>query len=147
MKLLSLLFILISLNSSSFSQKSDVQNADTLKVLFNTYMNKWKDAYNSGNAENLKPLYSEDAIYISSHVKGLTAEGRKQIIEYFQNGINMGGHINKIEILSLDNSCGLASLLCGYEANNNGEIALGRNLIVLKKINSTWLIIKHMTVV
>ena len=41
----------------------------------------------------------------------------------------------------------LAALLCTYEATNNGQKAVGRNLLVCRKLNDEWLIIIHMTVV
>ena len=120
---------------------------DSLVTLFNENVDKWMNAYNSGDAKNLIPLYSENSKYISSHVNGLVAEGRDQIIKYFQNGINMGGHIDRIEILEIEYSGDLAALFCIYEADNAGQKAIGRNLIVLRKINDTWLIVTHMTVV
>ena len=105
------------------------------------------NAYNGDDADKLIPLYSENAEYISSHVNGLVAKGRKRLIENFQNGINMGGHIDKVEILSMNYSCDLAALVCKYEATNRGQIAVGRNLLVLKNVDGIWLIVTHMTVV
>ena len=114
---------------------------------FKTTTEKWKDVYNSKNAQNLVPLYTEDARYISSHVSGLEAIGRDKLIANFQNGMNMGGHIDIIEILSMNISCDLATLVCKYQANNSGQIVEGRNLLVLRHINGKWLIAIHMTVV
>lgn len=105
------------------------------------------EAYNGGDTNILATFYSEDAEYISAHVTGLVATGRDRVIENFRNGINMGGHINKINIISINRSCNMVVLVSRYEANNNGEIAVGRNLLVLKMIDGKWLIIKHMTVV
>lgn len=59
----------------------------------------------------------------------------------------MGGHIDKLEILSINYSCNLAILVCKYEATNNGEKAAGRNLIILKKVNNSCLFITHLIVV
>jgi len=58
-----------------------------------------------------------------------------------------GGHIDSIEILSMNVSCELATLLCKYQATNSGQTVVGRNLLVLKKIEGKWLIVLHMTVV
>ena len=74
-------------------------------------------------------------------------DGRKNVISYFQNGINGGGHIDKIEILSMNFSCDIATLLCKYQATNSGVTVTGRNLLVMKKIDGKWLITVHMTVV
>lgn len=114
---------------------------------FQRQTEQWRQAYNSGEAQNLAPLYSEDARYISSHVSGLEANGREAVIANFQKGKNMGGHIDSIEILTMDISDGLATLLCKYQATNSGETVVGRNLLVLKKVNGAWLITLHMTVV
>lgn len=149
MKSLFVVLIFFSIYYSISAQTNYNQDAitDSMKVVFHNHMQKWMDAYNGRDAKNLIPLYDEDAEYISSHVKGLVAKGRDRLIENFQNGINMGGHIDKVEILSINYSCDLATLVCKYEATNNGQKAIGRNLLVLKKVNNSWLIITHITVV
>lgn len=114
---------------------------------FQSKLEQWETAYNSGDAQNLVPLYAEDAIYTSSHVAGLEAIGRDKLIANFQNGISGGGHIDEIEILKVEISCNLASLYCRYQATNAGETVTGRNLLVLKNVNNNWLIVLHMTVV
>lgn len=120
---------------------------DSLLADFQSYVQDWITAYNGGDAGKLIPLYAEDAEYISAHVEGLAVKGRDRVIENFQKGMNMGGHIDAIEILSMNISCDLATLLCKYEATNSGQKAMGRNLLVLKKINGAWLIVTHLTVV
>ncbi len=122
------------------------QNSN-LNSEFQAKLEQWKDAYNSGNAQNLVPLYAEDAIYSSSHVAGLEAIGRDKLIANFQNGITGGGHIDEIEILRMEVSCDMASLFCKYQATNSGVTVSGRNLLVLKKVNGQWVIAIHMTVV
>jgi ketosteroid isomerase-like protein len=120
---------------------------DSLMNVFNQAMTRWMDAYNGGDATKLVPLDDENAEYVSSHVTGLVASGRKKLIENFQNGINSGGHIDHIEIISVNYSCDLATLVCKYEATTSGQKAIGRNLIVMKKTGDSWVIIIHMTVV
>lgn len=141
--------IVIALFISSSLLGQSTNNTDTLmlKKEFQEQTQKWKDAYNSKDARNLVPLYSEDAQYVSSHVSGLVAQGRDKLIANFQNGMNLGGYIDSIEILTMNISCDLATLLCKYQATNNGETVIGRNLLILKKINKQWLIVLHMTVV
>lgn len=114
---------------------------------FNIRTAEWKDAYNSGDAKNLEPLYAEDAQYISSHVEGLVAEGRQALLANFQKGMSGGGHIDSIRVDRLDLSCDMATLFCTYNANNNGMMAEGHNLLVLKRTGDIWLIVLHMTVV
>ncbi|MBK8944066.1 MAG: DUF4440 domain-containing protein [Ignavibacteriae bacterium] len=149
MKVLFIFFIVFYLHYSITAQTS-IENelvADSLKIAFQNNLQKWIEAYNGGDAKNLISLYSENAEYISPHVKGLVAKGRDRLIENFQNGMNMGGHIDSIEILSINYSCKLATLTCKYEATNNGQKAIGRNLLVLEKVNNNWLIIIHLTVI
>lgn len=140
------LFIAFTLIFSSAAKQPEPDNL-MLKKIFEMKMNQWSKAYNSDDAQNLVPLYSEDAIYTSSHVTGLEAIGREKLITNFQNGINDGGHIDKIEILKMDVSGEMAYLFCKYVATNSGITVSGRNLLVLKKIENQWIIVIHMTVV
>lgn len=119
----------------------------SLKEEFTQQTNEWIKAYNSKDSKNLLPLYTEDATYISSHVNGLQLDGRKNVLSYFQDGINGGGHVDKIDILSFNVSENIATLLCKYQATNSGVTVVGRNLLVMKKVNGKWLIAIHMTVV
>jgi ketosteroid isomerase-like protein len=114
---------------------------------FNELAQMWMRAYNNNDSTTLASLYTPDADYISSHVPGLVAHERDRVIANFQRGIKSGGHIDSISILSIQLSCDLATLLCQYEATNSGQKAIGRNLLVVKKVNEKWLIILHMTVV
>lgn len=103
--------------------------------------------YNGPDATKLVPMYSEDAEYISSHVPGLVAHGRDRVIANFQKGMSQGWHIDAVQILLVNISCDIATLVCKYDANNSGQKVSGRNLLVLKKVNGKWLISTHMTVV
>ena len=114
---------------------------------FRASAEQWKEAYNSGDAGKLLPLYAEDAEYISSHVPGLMATGRDRVIANFARGMSMGGHIDSVEVLSTVVSTDLACIVTRYVANNAGQRAEGRNLLVMRKVGRKWLIVKHMTVV
>jgi len=140
------LILAFTLVFSSTAKQSESDNS-ALRKKFETKMIAWQQAYNSGDAQNLVPLYTEDAIYTSSHVNGLEAIGREKLIANFQNGISGGGHIDKIEILKMDASSDMAYLFCKYQATNSGVTVSGRNLIVLKNVNNEWTIVIHMTVV
>lgn len=139
------LVIIFFANTFVFAQTSN--NPDSLLKEFQLNAEKWKIAYNTKDAQNLVPLYTENADYVSSHVEGLEANGRDNIIAYFQNGMNMGGHVDSIEVLKMNISCDIATLLCRYQATNSGVTVVGRNLLVMQKINGVWLITLHMTVV
>jgi len=143
-------FAIIFLSNLTATAQKDIHSndaRDTLMITFQHSVQNWRNAYNGGDAKNLITLYTEDAEYISSHVTGLVAKGRDRLIANFQNGMNMGGHIDSIEILSINISCELATIVCKYEATNSGQKAVGRNLLVLIKSNGKWLIKTHMTVV
>ena len=138
-----LLFFTTCMAAQNNSSSDSLQLID----LFKRTTTQWKDAYNSKDSRNLVPLYAIDAQYISSHVSGLVAEGRDKLIANFQNGMTGGGHVDSIQIVKAEISFGLATLLCKYQATNSGVTVIGRNLLVLKKVNNIWLIILHMTVV
>jgi len=139
-----ILLLLLSAERASGYTGSD---ANVHVARFQEIAEKWMNAYNSSDAENLTPLYTEDAEYISSHVAGLVALGRENVISNFRTGMKQGGHIDSIKILSVNTSSSLATVLCMYNATNSGQKAAGRTLLVLKKINGRWLIRLHMTVV
>ena len=141
-----LISILLATVTSLYSQTQIMVNSEPFKQ-FELNVEKWKQAYNSGDAQNLAPLYSEDATYTSSHVPGLEALGREKVLANFQKGISGGGHLDKIEILKANVSGEMASLYCLYQANNSGVTVTGRNLLVMRKVNGEWLIFHHMTVV
>lgn len=126
--------------------RSDSLSA-SLREQFSALAQTWLRAYNSNDTIALAGMYTADAQYISSHVRGLVAQGRDRLIANFQDGIKMGGHIDSVSVLSVQASCDLVTLLCKYEATNSGQKAVGRNLLVLKKVGSRWLIVLHMTVV
>jgi ketosteroid isomerase-like protein len=147
LKLILILGFISVLTNSTYAQSNNELDLKKLLQEFQLNTENWRQAYNSNDAQNLVPLYTEDADYISSHVLGLEAIGRDKLIANFQNGMNMGGHIDSIEILKMNVSCDIATLLCKYTATNSGVTVTGRNLLVMKKINGKWLISLHMTVV
>jgi ketosteroid isomerase-like protein len=146
-KVIFLLATVMTLSAQLSAQEQSRRDSLDLARMFSTKTEQWKEAYNSGDATNLIPLYTPDARYISSHVPGLVADGRNRVTEYFQAGIDLGGHIDLIEIIRMDVSCDLATLLCKYQATNSGVTVTGRNLLILKKVGEVWLIVLHMTVV
>lgn len=136
--------------TSNILLESSISKPDsTNKVTeyFNNLAQIWMRAYNNNDSTTLAALYTPDADYISSHVQGLVAHGRDHVIANFQRGIESGGYIDSISVLSVQLSCDLATLLCRYEATNSGQKAVGRNLLVVRKVNGRWLIRLHITVV
>lgn len=107
----------------------------------------WRTAYNSADSAGLASMYAPEAQYVSGHVAGLVAEGRDRVVSNFLRGIRMGGHIDSLQVLSVQVSGDLAVVYCRYAANNAGQQANGRNVLVVRRIGERWLINLHMTVV
>ena len=105
---------------------------------------RWKDAYNSGDAAKVAALYTEDGYYLSAHI---LAHGRKAIEAYWRRGIAAGGHIDFIKPLAVFQSGDLGYCPGTYQATNAGVTVDGRILIVLRKVKGKWLIAAHETVV
>ena len=150
MKSIVVLIILLSITEISTAQAQlpvSVISQDSTYAGFRLIAEQWMEAYNGTDANQLVPLYAENAQYISGHVKGLIANGRDSLIANFQKGMKLGGHLESLEILSINQSCDLATILCKYNANNSGQKVSGRTLLILKKFEDKWLIVLHMTVV
>jgi uncharacterized protein (TIGR02246 family) len=105
---------------------------------------KWRNAYNAGDASKVASLYTEDAYYLSAHI---VAHGRQAIKAYWQRGIAAGGYIDFIRPLTTFSSGELGYTAGTYQATNAGRTVDGRILLVLRKINCKWLIAAHDTVV
>ena len=150
MKSKSLLFLSFFITAISFAQQkgeASVVYQDSAYSQYGQVAERWLAAYNGTDANELTPLYTEDAQYISGHVSGLVADGRDRLVANFRKGMSMGGHLDGLEILSITHSCDLATVLCKYNANNSGQKVSGRTLLILKKIEDKWLIALHMTVI
>ena len=132
---------------ASGQDRAGVVSGPPSQAMFGAIAERWLAAYNGPDAQALSPLYTEDAQYISGHVPGLVASGRAQVVANFQKGMSMGGHLDGLEVLSIEHSGDLATVLCRYDANNSGQKASGRTLLVLRKTGAQWLIALHMTVV
>ena len=114
---------------------------------FQQIAGQWMSAYNGPDARALAPFYLEDAQYISGHVPGLVARGRDRVVAYFEAGMRLGGHIDRLSVLSVTESCDLATVLCEYQATNAGERVQGRSLLLFRRQGAVWRIYLHMTVV
>jgi ketosteroid isomerase-like protein len=104
----------------------------------------WIRFYNAGDAAKVAALYMEDGYYLSAHI---LAHGRPAIQAYWERGIKAGGHIDFIKPLTLYYTGDLAYCAGTYQATNAGVTVDGRILMVLRKVNSKWLIAAHETVV
>ena len=140
--------MLLAVTGSAFAQQ-DAKSDSSKKYLpeFQALAEQWKNAYNSKDSKNLIPLYAERAQYISAHVDAYIADGRDRIIANFQKGMTGGGYVDSLGILSIDSSCDVMTAVTRYDATNSGHKVSGRNLIVWKKIDGRWQIIRHMTAV
>lgn len=105
---------------------------------------EWRAGYNAKDAAAVASLYAPDAYYVSAHV---VAHGRPEIQAYFQRGIDAGGNIDAIRILSSGQSGDLAYWVGTYEATNAGQKVRGRNVVALRKVRDKWLMVAHESVV
>ncbi|HYW96457.1 MAG TPA: hypothetical protein VE870_12765 [Bacteroidales bacterium] len=133
--------------TATFSQFSGQDSRDKVLEEFTGMTAGWQHADNSNDTTKPLPYYSEDARYISSHMRGLELAGRDNALANFQNGINMGGQIDSFEILQMNDSEDLATLLCKYQVTIGRTTVIGKNLMVPKKSGSVWRNIMHMTVI
>ncbi len=141
--------LLFSLLSAAviFAQGTDRETGAGVHTEIDKSIEEWKTAYNSGNANFLRPLYAETARYVSAHVPGYDAIGREAVIANFQRGISAGGRIDSIVVLSVDRTETRMTLLTAYYATNNGIPVHGRNLLVMQRGGQRWEILFHMTAV
>lgn len=107
----------------------------------------WKNTYNSGDAPRLGAMYSEDAEYVSPYVAGLLIRGRDVVQANFRRGMESGGRIDSVTIISSRVSGDMAYLVCRYDATNSGQRVNGRNVLIAKKTDGRWLIVVHASVV
>jgi len=144
--LFSLLFGVLQ-SGALAQQRTDSDSASPLTLNFRNLATKWQKAYNSKDARNFVELYADSAEYISAHVDGYVAHGRAAVIANFQRGMDIGGHIDSIDVQSVTTSGDLASVVCRYKALAGGKSVEGRNILVCRRIGGSWLIITHVTVV
>jgi uncharacterized protein (TIGR02246 family) len=104
----------------------------------------WIRFYNAGDAAKVAALYTDDGYYLSAHI---LAHGRQAVEAYWERGIKAGGHIDFIKPLTVYYTGDLAYCAGTYQATNAGVTVDGRILIVLRKVNSKWLMAAHETVV
>jgi uncharacterized protein (TIGR02246 family) len=104
---------------------------------------QWREGYNSGNASKVAALYKEDAYYLTQHFITGIVKGRAAIQAYVQLGVDAKYHIDSIHAISLDCTGNFAYAITRYDAINNGQLAFGVNIVVLKKIGGKWLIVAH----
>ncbi len=114
---------------------------------FRQHAEQWRQAYNIKDSSTLSSMYADDAQYISAHVAGYILHGRDRVIENFQNGARSGGYIDTLEVLSVNSSCEMATLVTRYAGMAGGDKVNGRNLLVCRRTKGRWLIVTHMTVV
>ena len=126
-------------------RKHDASLPETAE--FQQLANRWMELYNKGEGTELGMLYAGDADYISAHVPGLVAHGREKIAANFQKGMNGGGHIAAITVLSIEISGDLSYVLCRYDAVNSGVSVSGRTALIARRIDGVWRIKAHLTVV
>lgn len=104
---------------------------------------RWKTAYNAGQASEVSALYSDDAYYLTQHFVTGILHGRSDIQAYVQRGIDAKYRIDSIEVLATQCSGDFAYAITRYQSANAGRNDIGLNLVVLRRIKDHWLIVAH----
>jgi uncharacterized protein (TIGR02246 family) len=104
---------------------------------------RWKDAYNAGDAAKVASLYSPDAYYLTQHYVDGIVHPRPFIQAYVQGGVDARYRIDSIETLSTACSGDVAYAITRYHSTNGDQKAMGVNLVVMRKIEGKWLIVAH----
>ena len=130
-----------TLITTSVNPNSNIDTSDKKEIL--QIIEQWREGYNSGNAAKVASLYKEDAYYLTQHFITGIVSGRSEIQAYVQLGVDAKYHIDSIHAISIDCSGDFAYAITRYDATNNGQMAFGVNIVVLKKIGGKWLIVAH----
>jgi ketosteroid isomerase-like protein len=124
---------------------------------------QFRDAYNRGDAAEVASLYTDNAYYLTQHFATGIVEGRKSIQAYVQRGVDAHYHLDSIEVLKVNcgcatptpslkarlrgaqptRKCDFAYAIARYKSTNDGQKAMGVNLIVLRKFQNDWRIVAH----
>lgn len=103
----------------------------------------WKDGYNHGDAARVASLYADDAYYLTQHFVEGVVHPRPMIKAYVQRGVDAHYQVDSIETLFSSCSGNLAYAITRYHSSNAGQVAMGVNLVVLRKTGGKWLIVAH----
>ncbi len=122
-------------------------NSDSLKQVFQPMVDRWREAYRTKDATRLSSFYAGNSEYISAHVPGYICHGHAAVIANIQKGIDGGGTIDTLQILSANSSYDMVTLVCRYVGAANGQNVDGRSLLVMKRIDGRWLIVTQITTV
>jgi uncharacterized protein (TIGR02246 family) len=104
---------------------------------------RWKQAYNQGDAEGVAALYDKDAFYLTQHFVTGILHGREQIKAYVQRGVDAKYRVESIQLMEIVCAGGFAYTVGSYASTNAGQKALGVNLVVLRKHHGKWRIVAH----
>ena len=123
----------------------------------------FRDAYNRGDAAQVGSLYTDSASYLTQHYADGIIEGRKNIQAYVQRGVDAHYRIDSIDVDQVNcacatpmpslkarikgahaaRQCNFAYAIARYNSTNDGQKAMGVNLIVLRKLQGKWRIVAH----
>jgi uncharacterized protein (TIGR02246 family) len=122
---------------------AQVKSDATEESAIENIVERWKDGYNDGQASRVAALYAEDAYYLTQHYVSGIIHGRAAIRAYIQRGVDAQYRIDSIKTVLLERSGDFAYAITRYYSTNGGRRDFGVNLVVLKKVAGTWLIVAH----
>jgi uncharacterized protein (TIGR02246 family) len=104
---------------------------------------RWRVAYNAGDAARVAALYSEDAYYRTQHFVSGILHGRADMQACVQRGVNAKYDIDSIEVLTTQCSSDIAYVITRYRSTNGGRNDIGVKLVILRKSTGQWMIVAH----
>ena len=142
------LLVCVLLTTSSYAQRSGTSPlgqgiCGEIDAVARQIAERWKDGYNSGHADQVAALYTENAYYLTQHFVTGIVHGRANIKAYVQRGVDAKYHVDSIEILATDCSGNMAYSIDRYESTNGREKAFGLNIVVIKRFAEGWRIVAH----
>ena len=111
---------------------------DETRNPYSSICEQFTKLYNSGDAEGLASLYSEDAKILSPNMDFV--EGKNAIQNFWQGALEMGVKSFKSEIIETESSGNLGYLVGKYilYGSENQEVDRGKYISVLKNIDGKW---------
>ena len=119
-------------------------NRSQFAVQAEKVLNTWDTAYNQDkDAAKAASLYAEDALLSSS---GGSTQGRANIQQALQHGVDSGEQITKLTITQADSSGKLGFAAGTYVAVISGQQRPGHFVVVFKNFGGKWLITAQLAV-
>ena len=115
-----------------------MSSPDEIRNAYLSICEQFTKLYNSGDAQGLASLYSEDAKILSPNMDFV--EGKNAIQTFWQGALEMGVKSFKSEVIETESSDNLGYLVGKYTlyGSENQEVDQGKYISVLKNMDGIW---------